>query len=1118
MFLLHQSNRFEALVAGLVRTLDASGADPLDAPAVIVPSLAVRRALQLALADATGICANVHFDFLARWIWARIGALVPVAATSPFAPPRLQWRVLAALGDAAFVDAHPRLARYVERADPPMRLALARRIATLVDHAVTYRPDWLAAWAHDRRVLSGRAEPGSADAHDEAWQAALWRRLLAATGADPRHPALAFFEALDAAAPTGRALPAAIHVFALPAVAPLYLDILQGLAERVDVHYHALNPCREYWFHVVDRKRLADLGTDAAAAHHEVGNALLAAWGRQAQSHLGLVADLRADAIEDDDDWRACGGSTLLHRLQDAILAMRDLAPSSIALADDDRSIEVHVCHSLVRELEALHDRLLAYFAADPGLRPGQIVVACPDLERAAPLIDAVFGVAPPARRIPYAISGRPARSANPVARALAALCALADGRFTASEVFALLEQPGVAARFAMDADELARVRDWLGEAGIRWGAIDEATASRHGFAHGLQRLFASFAGGPDAIVDAAGAGATPVLAAADPEGSDALLLGRLWRFVDAASRFATEARAARPPEAWCARLLDAVNEFVALERDDLDDVKQVRDAIGALRADVRAAGFTGPVPLAVVRQALDEYLDEAARGAVPGGELRFVALGALRALPYRLVCAIGLDDGAYPRAEPAAEFDLVARHPRVGDRQRRHDERNVFLDLVLSAREVLHLSYSGRSIRDDSPLPPSVLVDELLDYLATATASPAAVPDLAAARARLTVEHRLQAFSPVYFLPPDPTRDPRLRSFDATYCNASRARLQARQACADEAVAADTAAAAASAADDDDGVSETRPPFFAAPLPPLAATQRTVSLEALVGFFAQPCRALLDARLAIRLPRARDDIVDDEAFVLDGRGARALGERLAGLAARDASAHALRRIALASPEVPDGVPGARAVGDELHAFAEYAARARLAAASTPRAPLDLSLPLELEGGESWRLEGTLAGLHAGGLALGRFRRLGARERLEAWIRHLALCAAAPRETVRRTIWTARDADLRLLPVADAHAQLARLLTLYRDGMSSPLHFFPYSAWVFVESGGRLDKARGAWTGTGAGGRAEGDDPAYRLALRGVADPLDAAFAAAARAVFGPLHAHLAGAAEGGST
>src|SRR5690606_15668746 len=120
-------------------------------------------------------------------------------------------------------------------------------------------------------------------------------------------------------------------------------------------------------------------------------------------------------------------------------------------------------------------------------------------------------------------------------------------------------------------------------------------------------------------------------------------------------------------------------------------------------------------------------------------GGVTFASMGSLRSLPYAVVCMIGLNDGSFPTAGRAPEFDLLALQPRRGDRQRRHDERNLFLDLLLSARRGVYLSYAGRSIRDNAPQPPSVLVSELLDVLVPAIADdPGSAASLARARARL--------------------------------------------------------------------------------------------------------------------------------------------------------------------------------------------------------------------------------------------------------------------------------------------------------------------------------------------------------------------------------------------
>lgn len=127
MLQIHFSNHFEVLTRRLLSQLDGHGRSAFTADQVIVPSAAVHRALTLAMAHAHGICANVEFSYLAPWLWRQMSRLLPdVPPESPFLPAVLTWRVHAALGDAAFVSAHARLAAYLGSADDVMRFDLAR--------------------------------------------------------------------------------------------------------------------------------------------------------------------------------------------------------------------------------------------------------------------------------------------------------------------------------------------------------------------------------------------------------------------------------------------------------------------------------------------------------------------------------------------------------------------------------------------------------------------------------------------------------------------------------------------------------------------------------------------------------------------------------------------------------------------------------------------------------------------------------------------------------------------------------------------------------------------------------------------------------------------------------
>lgn len=1111
MLRLHFANHLEQLTARLVAQLGAGDRSPFEVDEVVVPSAALRRHLTLQLATRHGLCAQVRYAWLAQWLWRQMGQLLPdVPAQSPWAPPLLAWRIFRAFGDPAFATAHSRLAAYLADADDVMRLDLAQRVAGLFDQYLTYRPEWLEAWRDGHSVDLG--PPGTLARADEAWQAALWRRLADEQEAGGITPAAAFVQALKTDPHAAAKLPRSVHVFALPTMPPAHLALLQQIGQLVDVQVYALNPCEAFWFDVVAPRQLARLAARGQAAHAEVGHRLLAGWGKQTRSHLGLLVDACGDGVVDDTLFEPPAGDTLLARLQASILTLEEPAPGAWPLAPQDRSIEVHVCHSLTREIEVLHDRLLGLFAAHPKLAPADVLVVTPDLEAAAPLIDAVFGSTPAERRIPYTLTGLSRSGVNRAARVLLELLSLVGSRAPVSQVFGLLQQPLVARRFDLDDAGLDRIHDWLQAAGVHWAldadhraALGLPAQARHSLEDGLERLFLGYAL-PD-TTDEPFAGQLP---AGGAEGQRAQTLGGLWAFAQALGALRRSCAVPHAASAWPALLATALDSFVQADAETLDDVQELRQVLDALAAQFEATGFDEPLQADVVHAALTRQLDDPPHGGVPTGTVTFSSMTSLRGLPYQVVCAIGLDDGKFPSADRPTEFDLMAGRLRDSDRQRRHDERNLFLDLLLAARHTLHLSHAGRSVRDNAVLPPSVLIAELLDLLRPAIADdPSQAASLAAAQARLVVEHPLQAFAEAGFRP---DADPRLRSFNTEYAAALR------QPVADAGASAagdlpDEPESDFDGDDDDDSVADaTASLFFTTPLAPPPRELRSLGLDRLVDFFRGPCRHLLRQRLGITLRRADEALQDDEPFVPGLPERRLLAERLLPKLLAGAPLEALRPLAESSHELPAGAFGRQLLDSELPQLQAFAQRWRALTAAPTLAPVHRSFDFEIAG-EAWRLEVSLADLQPDGLSRQRYDDLRGSDAVEAWLHHLALCAAAPPGAEPHTRWLARDGLFHFEPCTDALADMAALLRLYRHGLMQPLYFFPRSSWALLGGGEEdVSAARSAWQASPRRPFGESADPSTQLALRGWPDPLGDGFdlfLEASQAVLNPLLAHL---------
>ena len=1080
MLQLHLSNRIEDLAERMIERLAAR--DALEPDAIVVPSAAMRRSLELAIARRLGICMNVAFGYPAHWIWRRVASITGASPErSPFDAAALAWQLYAWFGGPETLG-HARLRAYLSGADAAMRFELASRAAAVLDRYVTYRQDWLEAWARGNTALPAA---GPAQREDEAWQAQAWRAILTATGTTgAHHPAQRMFESLEASG--GQGLPESLHVFGVPELPPLYLDIFRRLAKWMRIDLYLLDGCRQHWFEIRGAKQLARLSASGRAAGMESGNALLAAWGEQSKAFLGQA--LEAADWDFDDAFVEPEGGNLLQRVQRAILDLEELPAGSLETACYESGISIHVCHGLARELEVLHDQLLARFDADPRLSPGDVLVVTPDLERAAPLIDAVFGSAGGARHIPYAITGRAARAPGSLTGVFLELLDLRRTRYEANRLHDLLRVAAVARAFGLDEEGIETAGRWMRETGMHWGldassrrALGVPEGARHTLAASLESLFLGYTLPAGAVSPVTDAWLHPEI-----EGRLAFQLGGLWRFARELRALRTSLAEKHGAAYWQWVLLAVLDDFFAPEADEAEELGRLRAAIGETASlALQGAGADALFPFEVFRLAIEERIGAQAPGAVPSGRVTFGAMAGLRGLPWRLICCIGLDHAAFPASPPELEFDLMAAFPRTGDRRLRSEQRNVFLDLLLAAREAFYVSYSGRGMRDDRVAPPSVVVEELVDALLRAARAPED------ARRALIVEHPLQAFSRRYF----DGSDPRLFSYRAELCGTAQALASAPRR-------------AQAPADEVDDVEEMpvespRIPFFRGPLNP-PADSGPVALEDLARFFLRPAEFVLRRRLGLSLRIHGNALENEDPFAPDFEAGLRLRAWMLRLIERGLDPPEILARMQSHPDAPAGRLGEIELTELLDRARIFFERRARAAHGLQDAPFEF----RIDTGEGL-LSGTLGGLGAAGMLRASFAPSGARARIECWVHHLALCAVAPPGIALRTQFLGELECFHFESAAGARERLAAMLRAFRAGQCRPLPFFPRAGLAYVAKND-AKAARKVWMGSNRSHPGEADDPWIRLAFReDVSGAIGAEFERLTREILAPLRVAL---------
>ncbi len=1042
---LYQSNRLEVLFDALCRIFTTPLDDPLTQEIIVVQNPGMARWLSQHIAQQTGIAANLDFPLPATFIWdifrRTLGELPDLSA---FDRSILLWRIMARLEELQADPSMREIALYLEDdGDGDRRFQLAGIISNLFDQYLVYRPDMLLQW-----------EAGK----ENHWQAVLWRNLSAD---DAMHRAALlqrFNEAEAAGTLNTNTLPHRVCFFGINSLAPAYLDVIARISALTDVHIFHLSPCRQAWDDILPRRLLAmkrqswrTQGLDDISDYFTCGNPLLASMGGLGREFFSQLMEM--DPVE-IDLYAAPEPISILNIIQADILDLRDRSQEEpIPLDPDDTSIRFHCCHSPMREIQVLHDRLLDLFAANPALKPADILIMAPDINQYAPLVAGVFGSAPQALRIPWSIADQSRRGRQPVIDAFLGLLELSSGRFTAPEVVALLENHAILRRFDLSADDFSALRAGIEEAGIRWGLDREQrrrqgmdSSDFHTWDFGLKRLLLGYLTGPlDAPFQ-------EIMPCSTMRGNASSWLGSLAECIRRLQQLQGRLHKKNTAEAWGRILQKMVEDFFdpGDSRSDQEGVLLLLETISHFTDCCTKAGFTDPINLSIVRRYFCELLAEPAGGqAFLSGRVTFCNMVPMRSVPFKVLWLLGMNDMDYPRSQRPPAFDLIAQRPRLGDRSRRDDDRYLFLEALLSARSHLSISWIGRDRQENTALPPSVVVAELRDYIDRAW-TPGTEGKTAADH--LTIEYPLQPFS--------------RRCFNGNPKTASYA---------------------------DVWLPVTGPPdgelFFTPPMQPPEQETDQVDIIDLVRFWNHPVRFFLQQRLGLQLHQQNDLLPEAEAFSLDALQRYQLtGEITSTLLAEEDPAPLSHRLQAAGT-LPRGEFG-RIIYRKMQETATSLVLELTPLTRQPVTPCEINLGLQDSGISGW-----LTALYSSGRISYRPAKLKAKDLLQLWIGHLVLCLLRPEGVEQVSIHVATDTAVCFRAVKDPVAELTPFLRYYRQGLSEPLHFYPETskAWAKAKTEtAAINAARRAWY-SGFKHTGEGEDQAYGIALRGQ-DPLDAQF------------------------
>ncbi|MEI7590966.1 MAG: hypothetical protein WCJ49_06620, partial [Deltaproteobacteria bacterium] len=411
------------------------------------------------------------------------------------------------------------------------------------------------------------------------------------------------------------------------------------------------------------------------------------------------------------------------------------------------------------------------------------------------------------------------------------------------------------------------------------------------------------------------------------------------------------------------------------------------------------------------IQQILEEKLTREgnAFGFASGG-VTFCSLLPMRSIPFKMICLLGMDVNAYPRMDKKMGFNLISNKPKRGDKSHRNDDKYLFLEMILSAREKLYISYIGQSTKDNSKIPPSVVVSDLIDY-AKRNFKYCESKNI---EEEIFTNQKLQGFSPYYFQEEKPL------SYAQNY-------FECAQGIANK---------------NKDGYT-----FVKADIAPPKDEWRNVSIVDLLDFFNNPAKFFLQRRLGIFIKKNEEETQDTEPLDINNLEKYLMAEKMLKkiLHGNDAF-EKYYDFMRAERVLPIDALGEALFQNLTEEAKELFLNVKPYLFDTELAPLEVDLKIG-----DFNICGTINAIGNQCLLRYRFAKMKAKYISSIWIEHLLMNCVRKDGYPLKSVLVAKDCGYIFNKVENASDILLELLNLYWDGLQKPLEFFPDTSFAYAE-------------------------------------------------------------------
>ena len=985
----------------------------LEKKLVVMPSDGMARwfSLEMAKNENLGICANIEFlspdNYLKRFAEINLGV---GSELSPWDKNSLRWilfDILESLKGATF----KKIRNYFGD-DSSRRYLLAGKIADLFDQYFIYRTQMIESWKEGKQFYKKDS--------DEKWQMDLFIKAAEKIQGEDRVDIYRKFISKCKDPQSQTLKDQHILLFGISSMSRYHLDLFHALSEIIRVDLFLLSPSEEYWAYVRKKKN-----EDDPESNRFLGD--LGKSGRVFMDMLYSIDVIQPEVLPAENK----APQTDLEKIKSDI---NNVDEEGAYDKKPDNSVVINGCWGKMREVEVLKDQLLEAFSDDSDLKPSDVIVMTPDIQGYAPYIRAVFDKIEGEVSIPYSIGDVSVSNEGMVIPVFLKMLHMIGTVFKKSDVLSIFEKESVYRKFRVDKKDLESIKTAVERSGIRWGVdrrfrenMDFPPYEQNSWRFGIDRMILGYSMKGEGKKIFSG-----VMPYDDIEGGSAVSIARFITFTEKLFKSVETFSMDRTVSDWSARLNELVDEMFEAVQENTNEIRYLRLVFESLKKSAQLSEFSGAVSWKIVLAFLEEFLTGGSYGrGFINGNVTFCSMKPMRAIPFKVVCMIGMNDDVFPGEQVKNLFDLMTKYPKPEDRNNVESNRYFFLESLISAQNRLIISYNAKSVRDSSDNLFSSPVKLLKDYLDEKKSG------------FKEIIQPLQPFSAKYF----ENNDGLFTFSESNFSIISRLAQGFKENTNVKPLEIDN-----------EGILD-------------------IKLEDLIGFFMNPARTFFRKRLGVTFPYIQEKVEDNELFSINALDAYHFKNEYLKVVEDGGSATDFRKKMHGEGKIPHGPAGKVLLNGSVADMSGFIEKIRDHKGVGDPREIEVDNTFSVRE-KTIRVRGVLENVYGKWQVFFRpTKKAKQKDKLRIWLNHLFLNTVKQQDTC----FLGTEEDVFLHPVSEPEPIIKDMLDIYLSGMERPLPMTPFVVFEMFDAKGddkfavMLEKRANPWGG-------ETDDHAFSVA------------------------------------